>query len=46
MIFCTYGDFPEDQQKGGGKIGRDVAAMGGTVCNTLEEIAELVNRQY
>lgn len=46
MIFCAYGDFPEDQKKGVGKIGRDVAAMGGTVCNTLEEIAELVNSQY
>ena len=46
MIFCAYGDFPEDQKKGVSKIGRDVAKMGGKVCQTLEEIAELVNSQY
>ena len=46
MIFCAYGDFPEDQQKGVGKIGRDVVKMGGTVCSDLHEIAELVNSQY
>ena len=46
MIFCAYGDFPADQVKGINKISRDVAEMGGTVCQSLEQIAELVNAMY
>ena len=46
VIFCAYGDFPENQVKGISKIARDVAKMGGTVCNSLEEIAKLLNSAY
>lgn len=46
MVFLAYGEFPENQQKGISKIARDVGKMGGTVCNTLEEIAELLNSTY
>jgi len=46
IIFCAYGEFPENQVKGIGKIARDVAKMGGTVCNSLEEIATIVNAAY
>ena len=43
MIFCAYGEFPENQQKGINKICRDVANMGATVCSSLEEIADILN---
>lgn len=46
IIFCAYGEFPENQVKGIGKIARDVAKMGGTVCKSLEEIAALLNSAY
>ena len=46
VIFCAYGEFPENQVKGITKIARDVAKMGGTVCNSLEEIATLLNSAY
>ena len=43
MIFCAYGEFPENQKKGIEKICRDLTKMGATVCNSLEEVATAVN---
>ena len=46
LIFAAVGDFPADQIKGIQKIARDVAKLGGSVCSTLEDVANAVNNCY
>lgn len=46
LIFCTVGELPENQVKGIGKIKKGLNRMGATVCETLDEIAEILNEAY
>lgn len=46
IIFCAHGEFPENQINGIETITREVAKKGGTICNSLEEIAMLLNAAY
>lgn len=46
LIFCTVGELPENQVKGIGKIKKGLTRMGATVCETLDEIAEILNGAY
>lgn len=46
LIFCTVGVLPENQIKGIGKIKKGLNQMGATVCETLDEIAAILNEAY
>lgn len=46
LIFCTVGELPENQCKGIGKIKKGLTLMGATVCESLEEIAVILNEAY
>lgn len=46
LIFCTVGELPENQVKGIGKIKKGLIRMGATVCESLEEIANILNEAY
>ena len=46
LIFCTVGELPENQVKGVGKIKKGLTRMGATVCETLDEIAKILNEAY
>ena len=45
MIFAAVGDLG-DQTKGVGKIAKGLRAMGVTVCESLEEVADAVKARY
>lgn len=46
LVFATVGELPANQEKGIAKIKKALSAMGCRVCETLEEIAEIVNQAY
>lgn len=46
MIFCTVGEIPSTQIKRINKIKNALIEMGATVCESLEEIAEIINKAY
>ena len=46
LIFCTVGELPENQVKGIGKIKKGLTRMGATVCESLDEVAEILNTAY
>lgn len=46
LVLCFVGEIPENQQKGINRIKEGVKSFGGTVCETLEEVAEAVNGLY
>lgn len=46
LVFCTVGQLPENQVKGLEKIKKQLLKLGATVCNSLEEIADVVNAAY
>ena len=46
LIFATVGELPDNQVKGIGKIKKCLIERGCRVCDTLEEIAEIVNQAY
>ncbi len=46
LIFATVGELPANQQKGLEKIKKGLTSMGATVCDSLEEIAEILNAGY
>ena len=45
MIFAAIGDLG-DQTKGVNKIKKGLLALGATVCESLEEVAEVINARY
>lgn len=46
LIFATVGDLPENQVKGIAKIKKALVAKGCRVCESLGEIAEILNEAY
>lgn len=46
LIFATVGTLPENQVKGIAKIKKGLTRMGATVCESLEEIAKILNQAY
>ena len=46
LIFATVGTLPENQVKGVNKIKKGLEKMGATVCEGLDEIAEILNTAY
>ena len=46
VVFATVGELPENQVKGIGKIKKALIAKGCRVCETLDEIAEIINQAY
>ena len=46
LIFATIGNLPEKQFKGINKIKKELVKMGATVCESLEEIAQILNQAY
>ena len=46
LIFCTVGELPANQVKGIGKIKNGLTRMGATVCESLDEIAAILNEAY
>ena len=46
LIFCTVGELPANQVKGIGKIKKGLTRMGATVCESLDEIAAILNEAY
>ena len=46
LIFCTVGELPANQVKGIGKIKKGLTRMGATVCESLDEIANILNEAY
>lgn len=46
LVFATVGELPENQIKGIGKIKKALTAKGCRVCETLDEIAEIINQTY
>ena len=46
LIFCTVGELPANQVKGIGKIKKGLSRMGATVCENLNEIADIINEAY
>ena len=46
LIFATVGELPENQVKGIQKIKKALISKGCRVCETLEEIAEILNQAY
>jgi hypothetical protein len=46
LIFATVGELPENQVKGVAKIKKGLIRMGATVCENLDEIAEIINAAY
>lgn len=46
LVFCTVGQLPENQVKGLEKIKKQLRALGAKVCDSLEEIANVVNAAY
>ena len=46
LIFATVGDLPANQVKGISKIKKALIGMGATVCESLEEIAAIINNAY
>lgn len=46
LVFATVGELPENQVKGIDKIKKALKAKGCHVCDSLEEIAEIVNATY
>lgn len=46
FIFATVGELPENQQKGMAKITKALAKKGCIVCESLEEIANILNTAY
>lgn len=46
LIFCTVGELPENQVKGINKIKKGLVKMGATVCESLGEIADILNNAY
>ncbi len=46
LIFCTVGELPANQVKGIGKIKEGLTCMGATICESLDEIANLLNKAY
>lgn len=46
LIFCTVGELPENQVKGINKIKKGLTALGATVCDSLEEVASIINNAY
>lgn len=46
LIFCTVGELPENQVKGIGKIKKGLTRMEATVCESLDEIATILNEAY
>lgn len=46
LIFATVGELPENQVKGIAKIKKALVAKGCRVCESLEEIADILNEAY
>lgn len=46
LIFATVGKLPANQQKGLEKIKNGLRSMGATVCESLDEIARILNSAY
>lgn len=46
LIFATVGELPENQVQGLGKIKKQLRILGATVCDSLKEIADVVNAAY
>lgn len=46
LVFAAIGELPANQVKGIGKIKNGLRQMGCTVCETLEEVASVVNQHY
>lgn len=46
LVFCTVGKLPENQIGGLDKIRKQLLKLGATVCDSLEEIANVVNAAY
>lgn len=46
LFFCTVGELPANQVKGIGKIKKGLTRMGATVCESLDEIAAILNEAY
>ena len=46
FVFLVLGDIPEDQVKGLNRIKDALRELGATVCDSLEEIANVVNAAY
>lgn len=46
LVFATVGELPENQVKGITKIKKALVAKGCRVCDSLEEIAEIINQAY
>ena len=46
LIFATVGELPENQLKGVAKIKKALTEMGCQVCDSLEEIADIINSAY
>lgn len=46
LIFCTVGELPENQVKGINKIKQGLVKMGATVCESLHEVAGILNTAY
>ena len=46
LVFCALGPFPENQEKGIKKIKKELIKKGCTVCESLEEVAKIINNRY
>lgn len=46
LVFAAVGELPENQVKGITKIKKALVAKGCRVCDSLEEIAEIINQAY
>ena len=46
LIFCTVGEMPDNQIKRINKIKNALVDMGSIVCESLEEIADFLNKAY
>ena len=46
LVFCTVGELPDNQVKGINKIKKGLVKMGAIVCESLDEIADILNAAY
>ena len=46
LVFATVGSLPANQVKGIGKIKKALVSKGCRVCESLDEIAEIINNAY
>lgn len=46
LVFATVGELPENQVKGVEKIKKALRNRGAVVCETLQEVASVVNAAY